>query len=105
MVLSAVGVDLSGGNPRAAGSPRGFGPRDDGGAGWNAGSRLNKGHKAATGALFLFFAVAGLVFGGHALWQKWVLGVRRAHVPDVFNAIVFGDLALLLGVLAGCLGC
>jgi O-antigen ligase len=58
--------------------------------------------KAATSVLFLLFGVAGLVFGGHALWQNWALGVRRAHVPEVCNAIVFGDLALLLGLL--CVG-
>lgn len=60
---------------------------------------MNKVHTAVTSALFLFFGVAGLVFGGYALWQSWVLGAERVYLPGFWNAIVFGDVALLTGFL------
>lgn len=54
----------------------------------------------AAALVFAAVALAGVWFGGFALWQRLVLGVRRAHLPDVMNAIVFGDLALLVAVVS-----
>lgn len=53
--------------------------------------------------IFAAFVFTGLAAGGWALWQKGVQGVSRASGHEPFHAILFGNLALAVGVfcLAG----
>jgi O-antigen ligase len=54
----------------------------------------------AINLLFANVGLLGTVLGAYAYWQRSVVGVRRVDVPDYLNAILFGDLALLAGVLS-----
>jgi len=52
-----------------------------------------------TGAFLSLIALTALAAGGYAVWYVLWLGRWRARIPEVIDPIIYGGLALLLGLL------